>query len=191
MTYRRISAQDGKFFFITPITEYVKSLAHSAKGKERFWGIGSSKDVFNHFMFRSSMKCQSFDHKEYMEYVISGSNCMDFADLNFSDNDMIVLAPTDVSLRNFLFAYKENEYNKWRWKGISCQWIYSPRESQLSKGEPLFEIDESKTTGSHVVAVPKTEDDIDKFIISEGSYRFKERISAHSRIDNNSESKLF
>lgn len=191
MTHKRISAQGGTYSFVTPITEYIRSLAHSAKGKERFWGIGISKDMFNRFLFRFPMKYQIVDHKEYMEYVISGCNSMDFASLNLSDNDIIVLAPTDVALRNFVFAYKENGYNKWRWKGISCQWIYSPKASQLLQSEPLFELDESKEHfRSHVIAVPKKEEDIYKYIISEDSNRFK-KCNRAKLVDDNESSKLF
>lgn len=107
MTHKRISAQGGTYSFVTPITEYIRSLAHSAKGKERFWGIGISKDTFNRFLFRFPMKYQIVDHKEYMEYVISGCNSMDFASLDLSDNDIIVLAPTDVALRNFVLHIRK------------------------------------------------------------------------------------
>lgn len=194
MTNKRISSLDCTYRFIYPITEAIKFLAHDPKGVERFWGIGFDIQKFKQVLDWTPMSCDICNHGTYKEFICEGREFLDLSVFNSPEshcNEMIVLAPTNNALNDNVFLYKENGHNKWRWKGISCQWIYSPKASQLLQSEPLVEIDESKEHfRSHVVAVPKKEEDIYKYIISEDSNRFKECNRAKI-VDDNESSKLF
>lgn len=194
MTNKRISSLDCTYRFIYPITEAIKFLAHDPKGVERFWGIGLDIQKFKQVLEVNPMSCDICNHGTYKEFICKGPGYIDLSLFNSPEshsNEMIVLAPTNNALNDNVFLYKENGHNKWRWKGISCQWIYNPKALQVQKGEPLLDIDGSKEHfRSHVIAVPKKEEDIYKYITSLGSYRYKECNRA-KKVDDNESSKLF
>lgn len=115
MTTKVITASDGEFYFIEPITEAVVAHAHDPKGNSHFWGIGLDYAKFLQLMSEYRMNYSVEIHDTYTEQIYRGCNSINLSSFNGPDshsNDMIVLAPTDTALRNVIFPYKENGHNK-------------------------------------------------------------------------------
>lgn len=147
-----------------PISEYAKRYTELNKDYFRRWGIGfiieKTKNVMGlHGLSNlSSWKIQD----EYFVYDLPGNLTIDFG--NSPDDTAIALAPTLSELKQLVYKDPKEDFPHWYWKGIACDWLYSPRTEDLIHTEPLIDTPNDDTPIIQRVVRAKTENEISEYL---------------------------
>lgn len=101
--------------------------------------------------------------KEYFRFFhVPGGTTLDFS--NAPEHTIFALAPTISELKQLVYRDPKEDYPSWYWKGIACDWLYTPTDEEFNQSTPLFETEDDPDIIVHRIGIAKTDEYIEKYL---------------------------
>lgn len=146
------------------ISEYAKAYSRDNKDFFRSWGIGIELDKLRNVdgLRWIANPLNWMKQGEYYFCNLPGGITIDFT--SCPRYTFFAIAPTHTDLSLLVYKDAKEKFPCWYWKGIVCDWLYTPRIEELFQTQPLVDSDSDDSPIIQRVARAKNESEIAKYL---------------------------
>lgn len=163
ITKRIITPSNGLKLYAL-VGDVAKYYTEAKKEYFRFWGIGVIIENVNEIEGLRGVKYENNwgTFQNFRFFHVPGDTTLDFS--NAPEHTIFALAPTISELKQLVYRNPKEDYPSWYWKGIACDWLYTPTDEEFNQSTPLFETEDDPDIIVHRIGIAKTDEYIEKYL---------------------------